>query len=360
MRHIGSILIMLGLALALNAQNAKPSMQFEKKIHDFGNVKEDGGVVEYTFVISNTGSQPLVIHNVNSSCGCTIPEWTRTPIQPGGKGALKAIFDPRGRPGNFNKSITVTSNASNPSEIIRIIGRVDEKARTVADDFPRDLGDIRLKSSHLSFTRVEPNKQKEATLDIINVSDKPATITFSRVPAHITIAVKPATLAPGAEGKIVAIYDASKVSDWGFLTDQVYLEVNGAQPKDSRLSVSATIEEDYTSFTPEQLASAPDIQFRETSHDFGEVKQGEEVTHTFKVNNTGKSNLVLRKVRTSCGCTASKPDKEVIKPGESANIPVSFNTRGRNGRQNQSITVYSNDPKKSTMLLRITASVVAP
>jgi hypothetical protein len=158
----------------------------------------------------------------------------------------------------------------------------------------------------------------------------------------------------------VATYDASKVSDWGFVVDQVYIAVNGEQPKDSRLSVSATIEEDYSSWSPEQLATAPDIQFKETSFDFGDVKHGEKVEHAFRISNDGKSNLILRKVRTSCGCTASKPDKEVLKPGETANIPVSFNTRGRNGRQNQSITVYSNDPKKSTMLLRISATVVTP
>lgn len=360
MKKISSILVLLSFVLAVGAQNAKPSLQFEKKIHDFGSVKEDGGVVAYTFEFTNKGASPLVIHSVRASCGCTTPEWTRTPIQPGGKGTLKATFDPRNRPGNFNKSITVTSNAENASEILRITGRVEEKTRTVADNYPRDLGNVRLTSSHLSFTRVEPNTQKEATLGIINASDKPANITFSRVPAHITIAAEPATLSPGAEGKIVATYDASKISDWGFVVDQVYIAVNGEQPKDSRLSVSATIEEDYSSYSQEQLASAPDIQFRETSFDFGEVKQGEKVEHTFQVRNEGKSNLVLRKVRTSCGCTASKPDKEVIQPGESANIPVSFNTRGRNGRQNQSITVYSNDPKKSTMLLRISATVVTP
>jgi hypothetical protein len=246
MKRINTILLLLSFALAVSAQNAKPSLVFEKKIHDFGNVKEQGGMVDYTFEFTNKGGSPLVIHNVRSSCGCTIPEWTRTPIQPGGKGTLKATFDPRNRPGNFNKSITIISNAENNSEILRITGRVEEKARTVADNYPRDLGDIRLKSAHLSFTRVEPNTKKEASLGLINVSDKPVKLTFNRVPAHITISANPATLAPGAEGQIIATYDASKVSDWGFVVDQVYIAVNGEQPKDSRLSVSATIEEDYS------------------------------------------------------------------------------------------------------------------
>ncbi|WP_026473635.1 DUF1573 domain-containing protein [Alkaliflexus imshenetskii] len=357
MKRLNTLLLFLGVISLLQAQAPKPEIAFEKKIHDFGDVQEDGGVVAYTFEFTNTGRVPLVIHNVRSSCGCTTPEWTRTPIQPGGKGTLKASFDPRNRPGNFNKTITVTSNAETANETLRIIGRVTPRARTTEDLYPREMGDIRMKSSHLSFTRVEPGSKKEESLEIINTSQQPATITFSRVPAHITIKTEPATLAPGQAGVIKAVFDASKIDDWGFVVDQVFVAINGTQPQDARLSVSATIEEDYSKWSADQISNAPDIQFSETSFDFGEVKEGDVVTHTFKVTNNGKSNLVLRRVRASCGCTASQPDRDVIAPGATANIPVTFNTRGRNGRQNQSITVYSNDPRKSTMLLRISANV---
>lgn len=356
MKHILIIALVL-LGLTAEAQNAKAQLSFEKKVHDFGSIKEEGGTVAYTFEFTNTGQMPLVIHNVRASCGCTTPEWTRTPIQPGGKGTLKATFDPRNRPGNFNKSITVSSNAQNATEILRIVGRVEERERTTADNYPREMGEIRLKSAHLSFTRVEPGSQKEASLGIINTSSQAVTLSFNRVPSHLRIAAQPATLQPGQEGEIKATYDASKVDDWGFVVDQVYVLINGNQPKDNRLSVSATIEEDYSSWSTQQLANAPDIQFSENNFDFGAVKQGAVLEHTFKITNQGKSDLILRKVRTSCGCTASKPDKDVVRPGETVNLAVSFNTRGRNGRQSQSVTIYSNDPKKSTMLLRVSATV---
>lgn len=357
MKRIGIVLSILSLTFALHAQDAKPIISFEKKIHDFGPIQENKGAVSYTFQFTNTGKQPLVIHNVNASCGCTTPDWTRTPIQPGGKGTVKATFDPRNRPGNFNKSITITSNASNATEILRITGNVAPHEQTMEDIYPSDLGLIRAKSSHLPFTRVEPNSKKEASLEFINVSDKAVTLSFTRVPPHISISSVPATVAPGKEGNIVAVFDASKLDDWGFVSNQVYLSINGEEVKDKRLSLSATIEEDYSSLTPAQLAAAPDIQFSETNFDFGNVKQGITVEHIFKVTNKGKSDLILRKVRSSCGCTVSKPEKDVIKPGETVNIPVTFNTRGRNGRQNQSVTVYSNDPQKSTSLLRISATV---
>ncbi len=357
MKKIAFLFIGFGFFIGLSAQNAKPVLTFEEKIHDFGEVKEDGGAVYYVFEFTNKGTQPLVIHNVQTSCGCTSPEWTRTPIQAGGKGTLKATFDPRNRPGNFNKSITITSNAQQPTETLRIVGKVLPKAQTMEDLYPRQMGDIRLKSSHLSFTRVEPGTKKTETLELINISKEPVTVSFSRLPVHLELKMEPATIKPGGKGTIVAVFDASKKNDWGFVVDQVFIQVNGVQNNENRLSVSATIEEDYTKLSSEQVANAPDIQFSETSFDFKEIKSGDIVNHTFKVTNNGKTPLVLRKVKSSCGCTVSQPDKTNIVPGDTANITVTYNSRGRNGRQNQSITVYSNDPKKSTMLLRISATI---
>lgn len=350
-------LIAAVVSVATFAQNAKPVINFEKKIHDFGDIKEGDGVATYVFEFTNSGAQPLVVHNVRASCGCTTPDWTRQPVMPGGKGTIKVAYDPANRPGNFNKSITVSSNAESSTEVLRIVGNVLQRDKTVEDVYPRVMGNIRLKSSHLSFTRVEPGATKNENMEIINTSAQPVKLSFNQIPKHIQAQVVPSTLKPGEKGVIKATFDASKVNDWGFVVDQMYLVENGKQLQDGRISVSATIEEDFNSWSPEKLANAPDIQFSETNFDFGTVKQGEELVHTFKIKNAGKSNLILRKVKASCGCTATQPDKEVVAPGEEANIKVTFNTRGRNGRQNKSITVYSNDPKKSTMLLRISATI---
>jgi len=348
----------LGLVSFLYSQNTKAVLSFEKKIHDFGEIKEDGGSVVYSFNFTNTGSQALVIHSVQASCGCTSPEWTRTPIQPGSKGFIKATFDPRNRPGSFNKSITVTSNAEPSTEILRITGNVLGKEKTLEDIYPRQMGNIRLKSSNLSLTKVDPGTTKTESLEIINTSIEPVTITFDRVPNHLNMRLEPTTIPAGATGLIIAEFDASKKQDWGFVNDQVYLIINGIKSNENRISVSATIEEDYSKWSADQMANAPIIEFSETVYDFGDIKKGEKVSHTFKVKNTGKSVLNLRKVSSSCGCTATQPDKTVIASGETASITVTFDSRGRSGRQNQTITVISNDPKKSNQILRITATII--
>ena len=114
----------------LSAQQKGANISFEKEIHNFGEIKEDGGKVEYKFMFTNTGDAPLIITNVKASCGCTSPTWTEKPVMPGQKGYVSAVFDPRNRPGKFNKSIFVQSNSPNARNLLRIAGEVLPRVKT--------------------------------------------------------------------------------------------------------------------------------------------------------------------------------------------------------------------------------------
>lgn len=94
----------------------KSEIVFENTIHDFGNINE-GTMASYEFIFTNTGKVPLIISNVQPSCGCTTPEWSKEPVASGAKGKIKAIYNTYGRPGNFQKYITVKSNA--------VVGSID-------------------------------------------------------------------------------------------------------------------------------------------------------------------------------------------------------------------------------------------
>lgn len=101
-------------------------MTFAEKTHDFGSIKEADGPVTYVFEFTNTGSEPLVIINVNASCGCTRPEYPKEPIMPGKKGKIKVTFNPAGRPGEFSKEVKIRTNGSK-RPVLRITGTVIPK-----------------------------------------------------------------------------------------------------------------------------------------------------------------------------------------------------------------------------------------
>lgn len=93
--------------------------------------------------------------------------------------------------------------------------------------------------------------------------------------------------------------------------------------------------------TPE-VVPGPAITFEETTHDFGDITQGDKVEYTFAFENTGDAPLIITNVRVTCGCTATEWPREAIAPGGESAITVQFNSAGKKGRQNKVITVISN------------------
>jgi len=100
----------------------------------------------------------------------------------------------------------------------------------------------------------------------------------------------------------------------------------------------------------------PVIEFERTSYDFGEVVQGEKLSYTFKFKNTGKSNLIIFSSEATCGCTTSMPPKAPIRPGETGEIKVVFDSSSQKGKVVKRILVGANTYPAET-ILTITANV---
>ena len=100
-----------------------PKLIFPEDSYSFGEVPE-GPQVTHEFKFSNPGKEPLVLSNVRASCGCTTPSWPKDPILPGKEASILVTYNTQGRPGSFNKSITITSNSDTPNKVIYIKGEV--------------------------------------------------------------------------------------------------------------------------------------------------------------------------------------------------------------------------------------------
>ncbi|MCR4680975.1 MAG: DUF1573 domain-containing protein [Bacteroidales bacterium] len=102
----------------------------------------------------------------------------------------------------------------------------------------------------------------------------------------------------------------------------------------------------------------PVIEFEKTTYDFGEVVKGEKLSYTFKFKNTGKSNLIIYSSEATCGCTTSTPPKAPIRPGETGEIQVTFDSQNQNGKVQKRILVGANTYPSET-ILTITANVTS-
>ncbi len=136
--------LFLSLAIAIFtvsgaiAQDAKPvsggpEISVDKDVHDYGTIKQ-GANGSCEFALTNNGSEPLIISKAKGSCGCTVPEWPKEPIMPGKSAVMTVRYDTK-RVGPINKSVTITSNATNAStKVVRIKGKVLASENT--EDMP--------------------------------------------------------------------------------------------------------------------------------------------------------------------------------------------------------------------------------
>lgn len=99
--------------------NNGPIMTFAEKVFAFGDINQ-GDIVEHVFTFENTGNAPLIITNVQATCGCTVPTWPKEAVAPGASGEIVVRFNSRGKMGMQNKVVTITSNAQNNPERVRI------------------------------------------------------------------------------------------------------------------------------------------------------------------------------------------------------------------------------------------------
>lgn len=103
----------------------KAEFKFEQETHDFGKIVQ-GTPVMYEFKFTNTGTEALIINKVESTCGCTVPEYTKTPIKPGAEGSIKVTYDAASAM-PFSKMVTIRSNAKTPVKALYIKGVVQKK-----------------------------------------------------------------------------------------------------------------------------------------------------------------------------------------------------------------------------------------
>lgn len=103
----------------------QPEFKFDKETYDFGKIPQ-GKPVSVDFKFTNVGEEPIIITNVESTCGCTVPEYTKTPIKKGESGVIKVTYNAAAAM-PFSKAITIKSNAKTPVKSLYIKGEVVTK-----------------------------------------------------------------------------------------------------------------------------------------------------------------------------------------------------------------------------------------
>ena len=246
--------------------------------------------------------------------------------------------------------------------VLVIKGEVIPHEKTVEELFTFPVGAVRFESNHLAFTNVKKTEKKIRVMQLINTSAAPVTVEFDGLPAHLTLNVNPETLKPGQKGMVEGTYDATKNPGWGNVSDMVKIKIDGTVQENVYYYVSANLVEDFSTLSKEEMENAPVFKVATTTVDLGKIKGSTQNEVEFKFTNEGKRDLIIRYIRSTCGCTAVQQGNQGvgIKPGESSSIKAVFNSGSYVGKVTKAIYVYDNDPKNSEVVLMLNADVEQP
>ncbi len=348
------------LLISMAAMSQKAGINFEVKSHDFGKVNEEDGKITNVFTFTNNGASPLVVNRVQASCGCTTPTWTKEPIEPGKSGSITVTYNPAGRPGAFTKTITVYSNAADEQVVLIIKGEVIPKQSTINSGYPVNMGGLLLKSKVVQLNNINKGNSQVRLLDILNSTNQVVKPTILNLPPYMTADVTPDVLKPNENGKITFSFNSKNCNQWGPVSDDVYVSINGTQKisDEYKITVVGNVVEDFSKMTLDQKRKAPIVELAERTVDLGAVKAGSKHTARFKVSNKGQNPLEIRRIINNNKELVVKNSKLSIGSGKSSEIDVDLNSKTLvAGNYKKSITIQTNDPDNSFMILVLSWSV---
>lgn len=338
-----------------SAQSIDPLI-FRERVHDFGDISETKGNADHEFVFTNNSGRPVRILNVTASCGCTTPGWTKDPVMPGKTGFVKASFDPKGRPGYFNKSLTVLTDLDANPIVLQIKGTVTKPVDDDSD-FIVGSGNLLLKSRAFSMGTVYLNKEAVTRqFPVKNNGETPIKFLSVEKPAYIHVNT-PVVLEPGQKGVISLRYDARARSTYGFVSDNIALITSDSREEIKRFSVFATVEEYYAPVTAEELLTAPQAVLKETSLDLGQYPPGASLERRITLWNKGKKELRIKALLGNCTCISAEADKRSVRAGDSTQIRILFKPQSRGGTQQKAVTIYTNDPRNPVQLVSVSVYI---
>lgn len=332
--------------------------------YDFGIIKEDGGEVEHVFIVENKGKTPLVIDRITTSCGCTLPEWSKEPVAPGKTKEVKIWYDPYGRPGSFYKTISVYSNTEPRRFVMTIKGEVERKKVLPAIVYPYSIGDLKLLSKTVSFTAIRPNETLGEKIPVKNTGQNALTVRFGNLPHHITAEARPQTLQPDETGEIVFLFNAASVGKKGryHTTIPVTVSSAGTSPTEQTISLGANIIDDFSKLSASDKEKAPSIMPASTLVDFEKIEDkssilgiGGKASRTLEIFNKGQSPLLIYSISSDYELIDISGGKKEIKPNSSAIFKLTIRPKAIKAKLESTVTIVCNDPNGPVRLIKVIA-----
>ena len=340
-------------------------IRFDKKVHDFGDVMIAEGPVSCIFTFTNIATQPVVIHNVISSCGCTTPDWTREPVRPGETGTIQATFSNDQGPYPFDKTLTVYVGVGRSSldrpVVLRLRGVSHEKKKNLDELFTLQIGSLGLRKNEVSIGYIDQGVVKSDQMQVANLSKSELTVETASATPGLTLVVTPNPIPARSMARLSYSVNPAQMgrTAWGKQRYEATFRLNGRVQPD-KMTVTGVIKDNFEKMTKADIERAGVPVIERSYYEFGEVKKGAKVTADYVIRNKGKEPLVIHQIEGQGDASAVLTELPfTVKPGGKASVKVRLDTASLDytGEVIEVLTVITNAPSKPILNLFITGNV---
>lgn len=332
------------LDLSAMAQSFTSPLVFDSEQFDFGEVNEGDGTLFHTFTFINGASFQVRISNVSASCNCVSVSYPHSYLAGGETGTISVAFNPVGLKGPVQRQIEVFLGDGNHGQTLEITADIVPSEYDINEEYKSAFpSGLRLKALSCKFGYVPVGKSAERSIDVINTSDAPVMIEAEPVNSGSPLTVScPESLAPGEAGTIIFRYAFSS-KGYGSYNDEVRVFINGEQCN-RLLDISAIAVDDFK----KNAQRNPVMQIYPSSLSVKKLPFVDRYFTSFEIANTGKSDLIVRKICVPDGVDADMEDGISIKPGQKRKVSLKSRVPSFNAE------VIVNDPVRPYKELRTT------
>ena len=333
---------------------AQPKATFDKKVHEFGVVLWKHPATA-TFTIKNDGDKPLVISNVTTSCGCTVADWTKTPIAPGATGTVSSTFDAKTL-GHFYKDIGVYCNAADRPIYLMIQGEVSADPKNYTLTHPFEIGAIRLNKDAIEFD--DANKGDKPTMEILvaNTTNEVYAPVLMHLPPYMEAVAVPERIGKKGTGKIKVTLDTDKLPKFGLTTATVYLSrfPGDKVGEENAIPVSAVLLPDFSHISQQQRLNPPAVELSTEELTLPPLAENEKKSQKIVVKNVGKSDLEITDLQVFNPALGVQLKKRVLKPGASTKMKITaYGKYLKRVKGTPRVLMITNDPNNPKVIVRV-------
>ena len=328
----------------------------DREVVEIGRVTDNSNVF-FSFFLVNEGREEVQVKRIHSSLSGVAVQRQIDRIAAGDTVEIPMVVLANALDGRFSVKVDIEVEGKQQPRPVLVEGIVEKTPPTISERCTIPLGNLFLEKREVNLGRVPLNKMVRDTLLVYNPTGERQEVRVACFSESLRCRLLDREIKPGKAAFLEVSVLVKDMKLLGKYAENAVLQIGSSTRPQGVLMVRADVVEDFEGLSGEEKEKAPVVKVDSAKFNFGKIKAGTDVPHSFVVRNEGKRDLIIRKVQASCGCTAVVGEGKVVPPGKSTTVDIVYKSSGRHGVQQKSIVFFCNDPAHPEVKLWVTGEV---